>query len=528
MTEGPARLGGDTAEISRQRWTLVAVCAATFMLLVDITIVQVALPTIERHFGSSFADLQWIIDAYALSLATLILIWGSTADRFGRKRVFIAGLVVFTASSLLCGLAASTTMLIWSRALQGVGGAAMFATGLALIGQEFQGRARGKAIAIWGATVGGAVAIGPLIGGVLTSGLGWRWIFLVNVPIGIAAIWLSSSRMTNKGDPGATRLDVMGLVTFSAGMFLLEFALIRGNALGWRSSTILSLFGGAVVSMALFVFVELRQSRPMFELSLFRKAGFTGVCIATFAIGAGMFALLPFLTLYLQNDLGYSPLAGGIRLLPSTLLSFIVPIAFRPVTEKLPPGLVLGTALALTAAGLATINLVTATSTWTTLIPGLVLAGFGIGIANPSIARIGLGVVPPERSGMASGISNTFRIGGLATGVAALGAIFQQRITASLTSSVGNHAAQLAQVVSSAGIRAAVHAAPHQSDIAGLTRTAFVAGLRLIVVIGMIAVAIGALAAVLLIRAKDFYRAPAATTPSNSDVLATESEQIQV
>ena len=284
-------------DATRNRWTLIAVCAGTFMLLVDVTIVQVALPTIQRHLGASFTDLQWVIDAYALSLAALILTWGSISDRFGRKRVFIAGLTVFTASSLLCGLAQSINMLIWSRALQGVGGAAMFATGLALIAQDFQGPARGKAIAAWGATVGGAVAIGPLVGGLLTSGVGWRWIFIVNVPIGVVAIWLSSTKMRNQKDPGATRLDVFGLVSFSAAMFLLELGLIQGNSLGWSSGTIVAMFCGSAVAFVAFVFVELHQTRPMFDLSLFRKPGFSGVSLATFAVGGGMFALMPYLTL---------------------------------------------------------------------------------------------------------------------------------------------------------------------------------------------------------------------------------------
>src|SRR5580700_7466765 len=192
---------GGRAGLERRWWTLIAVCGATFMLLVDVTIVQVALPTIQRHLGASFSDLQWVIDAYALSLAALILTWGSISDRFGRKRVFIAGLSVFTASSLLCGLGQSITMLIWSRALQGVGGAAMFATGLALIAQDFQGPARGKAIAAWGATVGGAAAVGPIAGGALTSGVGWRWIFIVNVPIGVVAVWFSFTKMHNQKDP---------------------------------------------------------------------------------------------------------------------------------------------------------------------------------------------------------------------------------------------------------------------------------------------------------------------------------------
>jgi MFS family permease len=193
MTNVQSANGAVPKSAARTRWTLIAVCAGTFMLLVDVTIVQVALPTIQRHLHASFTDLQWVIDAYALTLATLILTWGSISDRVGRKRIFISGLTVFTASSLLCGLAQTINMLIWSRSLQGVGGAAMFATGLALIAQDFQGPARGKVIAAWAATVGGAVAVGPLVGGALTSGIGWRWIFIVNFPIGIVAIWLSST-----------------------------------------------------------------------------------------------------------------------------------------------------------------------------------------------------------------------------------------------------------------------------------------------------------------------------------------------
>jgi EmrB/QacA subfamily drug resistance transporter len=505
---------------SRNRWTLIAVCAGTFMLLVDVTIVQVALPTIQRHLGASFTDLQWVIDAYALSLAALILTWGSISDRFGRKRVFIAGLAVFTASSLLCGLAQSINMLIWSRALQGVGGAAMFATGLALIAQDFQGPARGKAIAAWGATVGGAVAIGPLIGGLLTSGVGWRWIFIVNVPIGVVAIWFSSTKMRNQMDPGARRLDGLGLISFSAAMFLLELGLIRGNSLGWSSGPIVAMFCGSAAGFLAFVFIELRQTRPMFDLSLFRKPGFSGVSLGTFALGGGMFALIPYLTLYLQNDLGYSPLGGGLRLLPMTVLTFLVPFTFRAPIHTLPPGVVLGSGIAITAGGIAALLAVGPSSGWTVLIPGMVLSGIGIGIANPAIARVGLGVVPPERSGMASGLSNTFRIGGLATGVAALGAVFQQRITTSMSQSIGAHAAALGRVISSAGIKAAAHGQPKIADAA---RVAFVSGLRTIFVIGAIIVALGGIAAACLVRSKDFHSATKRmSAPEPAPPVATE------
>jgi EmrB/QacA subfamily drug resistance transporter len=490
---------------------LIAVCAATFILLVDVTIVQVALPTIQHHLDASFTDLQWVIDAYALTLATLILSWGSISDLLGRKWVFIAGLAVFTASSLLCGLAQSIDMLIWSRALQGVGGAAMFATSLALIAQDFQGPARAKAIAAWGATVGGAAAVGPIVGGALTSGIGWRWIFIVNVPVGLVAIWMSATKMRNQKDPDATRLDRLGLVTFAAAMFLLEFGLIRGNDLGWTSGTIVTMFAGSAAAFVAFVLAELFQTRPMFDLSIFRKPSFCGVSVATFAIGGGMFALLPFLTLYLQNDLGYSPFQGGLRLLPLTVLSFVVPFVFRGPAQKLPPGVALGTGFAMTAGGIAGMLAVGPHSSWVVLIPGLVLCGIGIGIANPAIAHVGLGVVPPQRSGMASGMSNTFRIAGLATGVAALGAIFQQRVTTSLSSSVGLHAASLGHVVSSAGVKAAAQGQARTADAA---HVAFVSGLHTVLAIGTIAVAAGAILSIVLVRAKDFHQ------PSTPVVLA--------
>jgi EmrB/QacA subfamily drug resistance transporter len=505
-----------------RRWlTLIAVCGATFMLLVDVTVVQVALPTIQHRLGANFSDLQWVIDAYAVALATLILTWGSTADRFGRKHVFIAGLAIFTLASILCGVATGATFLIWARAPQGVGGAAMFATGLALIGQEFHGVERGKAIAAWGATVGGAVAVGPLFGGVITSGLGWRWIFFINVPIGVVTGWLAITRMTNVSDKATTRLDVGGLTTFSAAMFLLVFGLIRTNTDGWTSTPILAFFAAAIVLFIVFVLIELNQQRPMFDLALFRRPSFTGVSLATFAIGGGMFAIYPFLTLYLQNNLGFSPLRGGLCLLPSTVLCFVVPLALRSVTDRIAPRIALGAGMAITAVGLAAMLFLTSTSSWVVLIPGLVFTGFGIGLANPAIARTGLGVVAPERSGMASGLSNTFRIAGLATGVAALGAIFQRQIGASLATQLGHPVPALGKVVASAGVRAAVAANPRQAGLENASHVAFVSGLHLILLIGTVLVALGSVAAFALVRAQDFYahrRITVATEPAEATV----------
>lgn len=408
----------------------------------------------------------------------------------------------------------------------------MFATGLALIGQDFQGQFASKrttAIAIWGATVGGAVAIGPLVGGVLTAGLGWQWIFYVNVPIGVATFALALNRMVNKADPGATRLDLWGLVTFSGSLFLLVFALVIGNDDGWSSTKVLAMLIGAGLLMAAFIVVELTQKRPMFDLSLFRKPSFTGVSFATLMVGAGMFAMFPYITLYLQNDLGYSPLQGGLRMLPATLLTFVVPIASRRLAERIPPGVALGAGLAITAAGIAVMARVTVGSTWTVLLPGLLLIGLGIGLANPAIARIALGVVPPQRTGMASGISNTFRIGGLSIGVAALGAIFQQQLNSGIQSHLGRAVPALARVVASGGIPAARTFSHGSPVIVSATQHAFATGMNVLFVVGASAVFAGAVAAFVMVKSKDFVglgSAGAAPKPDDGRTIAAAAAEI--
>ena len=503
----PGRAGGRWP--GRRWWTLIAVCAASFMLMIDVTVVQVALPAIQHHLRASFTDLQWVIDAYALTLAAFIMASGSLADRFGRKRVFLAGVGVFTLASLLCAAADSAPALIAARALQGFGGAAMFATGLALIGQEFTGAERAKAIAAWGATLGIAVAAGPLAGGGLTDALGWRSIFFVNAPVGILTAGVAAARMVNIADPDASRLDWAGLTTFSGSLFLLILALLRGNDAGWGSPLIVSLLLASGLLMAAFVVAERHNPRPMFDLSLFRKPAFAGVSVATFAIGAGMFAMFPYLTFYLQDNLGYSPLAGGLCLLPATILCFIVPLVTRSAVGKLPPRIVLSAGLATTALGLAVMRGLTDNSTWTALIPGLLLTGIGIGLANPAIATIALGVAPPQRTGMASGISNTFRIAGLAAGVAVLGAIFEHQLASSLATQLGHPAGQLAKTLASGATRAPKSLAA-QHGIAAASHHAFVSGTNQILVIGSIVTLSGAIAALALIRGRDFHQPAAA------------------
>ena len=337
-----------------------------------------------------------------------------------------------------------------------------------------------SAIAFWGSTVGGAVAVGPVLGGALTDGIGWRWIFFVNLPIGGAVLAICAVRVRNLVDPHTEHVDLAGLVFFSGALLLLVLGLLRGNDKGWSSGLIVGLFTAALVLLVGFLVIELRQERPMLDLSLFGNEAFCGVSIATFAIGAGMFAAFPYITLYLQNLLGYSPLQGGLRVLPATLLVFVVPIVARRFGKLVRSGIMLGTGMTLVAVGLLLMSRVSNGSHWTVLLPGLLLAGAGIGLANPAIAQIALAVVAPNRSGMASGINNTFRIGGVATGVAALGAVLQHRVANDAVIAAGPRAA-------GPGGFAAAH-------------TSFVSGTHELLLVGTVLAAAGAVAAFALVR----------------------------
>ncbi len=414
--------------MDRKWWTLIGVCTGTFMLLLDITVVNVALPDIQQSLHASFADLQWVIDAYALTLAAFLLTAGVLGDMFGRRGVYAAGVAVFSLASLLCGLSTSSLMLNLCRGVQGVGGAIMFATSLALIANAFSGPERGTAFGVYGAVVGGAVAIGPLVGGAITGGIGWRWIFFVNLPIGVGAILITWTRISDSRDPTARRVDWIGFVAFSASLFMLVFALLQGNARGWSSASIVGLLVGAGVLMAVFLVAEWRGPDPMLDLTLFRRPAMVGVSLASFTLSASIFAMFLYLTLYLQVVLGFGPFAAGLRFLPITMLAFIVaPIAGK-LTVRVHARYLLGLGLLLVAFGCYLMTDVQAMSAWTVLLPGFIVAGIGVGITNPVLASATVSVVPPERSGMSTGSSSTFRQVGIATGIAGLGAVFVSQI----------------------------------------------------------------------------------------------------
>jgi EmrB/QacA subfamily drug resistance transporter len=494
--------------MERKWWTLVLISIATFMLLLDITVVNVALPDIRTDLNASLSSLQWVVDAYSLTLAAFLLTAGSLGDRLGRRRVFSIGFGIFTVASFLCGIAGDPTLLNLARGLQGVGGAAMFATSLALIGQEFHGKDRATAFGVWGATVGGAVAIGPLVGGVITEHLGWEWIFFVNVPIGLLAIALTERKLANVAAQDAERIDLPGLVTFSLGLFFLIFGLIRGNPEGWGSLQIVATLGAAVALMVAFVAIEARSTHPMLDLHLFRKPAFNGVSAVAFGLSGGMFAMFLYLTIYMQGVLDFSPLEAGLRFLPLTVLSFIASPIAGSLSHRIPIRILLGVGLATVGVGLLLMGGVSADSEWTTLLAGFLIAGVGIGITNPGIGQAAIAVVPVEKSGMGSGINTTFRQVGIATGVAGLGAIFQSRVDSKLSELLPNAPDGLGELVASGGSKAAVAVAPpgSRAEVAHASTVAFVAGFNEIILIAAVLSFVGAALGFFLVRSRDFVQ----------------------
>jgi EmrB/QacA subfamily drug resistance transporter len=506
--------------MARKWWTLTAVSVATFMLLLDITVVNVALPQIRDDLGGSFSDLQWVVDAYALTLAAVVLTAGSLADRFGRRRLFVWGLGIFSAASLLCALAPDATFLNVARALQGVGGAVMFAVSLALLAQEFPaGRERANAMGIYGATIGVAVAIGPLVGGALTDAIGWESIFYLNVPIGLAAIGVTYARLRESRDPNATRVDWPGVATFSVALFLAVLALVRGNDEGWGSTLIVSLFSGSAALMAAFVAIESRVREPMLPLGFFKRPAFTGVQFAAFAISASAFALFLYIGLYLQNFLGYTPLQAGLRYLPITLAAFVLSPVAAALLTRVSARVLLSVGLAVSGLGLVLMSGIDAGSEWTTLLGGFLVLGGGVGLLNPVIGDVALSVVPKERSGMAAGINDTFRQVGVAVGVAVWGAIFVgqgaakvSELTAGTQAANGDTPRHLVEAASSGSLHEAVAAVPQQAQpaVEHAAREGFLAGFNDVLVLGGLVCFAGAALALWLVRERDIEREPVA------------------
>ncbi|MDQ2813900.1 MAG: MFS transporter [Actinomycetota bacterium] len=507
-----ADAGHEPVQRGNKWWTLVAVCLGTFMLLLDITIVNVALPDIQRALNSSFSDLQWIVDAYALTLAAFLLTAGSLADMYGRRLMYLIGLVVFTAASALCGFAVSTLMLQLSRALQGAGGAIMFAVSLALLADAFRGKDRGVAFGVWGAVTGLAVAIGPLLGGLLTTGLSWRWIFFVNAPIGIGAVVICLFKVAESRSSRASRPDWAGFALFTVALSSLVYGLIESNQRSFTDGLVIGCLVLAAALLVAFVVVESRSASPMFDLSLFRLPTFSGGSIAAFGLSASIFAMLLYLVLYIQDILGYSPLATGVRLMFISGGILATSTAAGRLTSRVPVRLLIGPGLLIVGVGLLLMRGLGAGSAWTHLIPGMIVGGVGIGMVNPPLASTAVGVVPPQRAGMASGINSTFRQVGIATGIALLGTLFSNQVKSEVLTRVSavpglaRSGPRIAVAVQSGQIGSLLGKLPeHARQAVGtITKTAFTTGLnRILLVAAIIALASGAIS-LAAIRGKDF------------------------
>ena len=411
-----------------QRWTLLVVCLATGVLLLNVSAPSVTLPDVGRDLGADLSVLQWVVSGYSLALAATLLTAGTLADLVGRRRMFLGGLAGFAAASLLCALAPSALVLIAGRAAQGLAGAVLLSSSLALLAQDFTGTSRAGAIGIWGATVAAAFAVGPLEGGLLTEAFGWRAMFVLDAAVALACLPVATRRLRESRDPDADGVDWWGTVTLSTGLFLGVFALTRGDVAGWGSGIIVASAAGAALLLAAFVVVERREREPMLDLGLFAIPTFTGASVVVMVMAATTFGPFLYLTLFLFDGAGTSPTAVGLQLLPLSGAALVVSVLGGRFAGVLPVRATLPAGQLLSAAGLLAMRGLEASSPWTAMLPGLLVLGVGIGLANPAVTYAALGVVPATRSGMAAGVNNTFRQVGIAIGIAVLGTLLPARI----------------------------------------------------------------------------------------------------
>lgn len=412
---------------------LLCVSVPSFMINLDSNIVAVSLSSIARSLHADFTAIEWVISAYTLAFATLVMPAGALADRFGRKRMLVIGLTVFTVASGICGAANSTTLLNYARALQGVGAALQLSAALAILSHSFQGKERASAFAFWGSVIGVAIMLGPVAGGLITQYFGWQWAFYVNLPVGIAMIALTLYAVTESKDPHAMRVDTAGVLTFSGFLGLLTLALISGNRAGWLSRPVLVELGVAVAMLAAFLVVESVQTRPMVDLKYLARRTYLGANIAGVSYAVAFLTMLTYLPFFFQSALGYAPLIAGLLMLPLAVPLFVVPrLVALYLDHRLSGRTLLVIGLACVGVGLLLTALRITLFHYPAIFESMLIASMGAGILNGQIAKVGMTVIPVERAGMASGVSGTMRFSGIVVGFAALGAILFARIGASV------------------------------------------------------------------------------------------------
>jgi len=489
--------------------TLLAMCFALFMAMLDNTVVNVALPRISQDLGSGISGLQWIVDAYTLVFASLMLTGGTLGDILGRKKLFFGGLLVFTAGSLLCGLAPSLTVLIAGRGIQGLGAALLMPGTLAILTNTFlDPRERAQAIGIWAGISGLALAMGPVVGGLLVDSLGWQSVFYLNVPIGVVALVVASVVVRESKHPEGRRLDLPGQVLAAIGLGTLTYALIEANNYGWTSPLILALFAVAAVGMIAFVLVEIRSASPMLQLQFFRNPTFTGGAICAAVVSFGMFGMFFFLSLFFQNVQGYTPLQAGLRALPNTLMIVVfAPLAGRLVGHigsKLP--MTIG--LTVNAISLFLFTRVQVDTGYGEIWPLLSMAGFGMALVMTPMTAAVMSTVPPRRAGMASATTSAGREIGGVFGIALLGAIVTHIFTRDVSRILDD--LNLPATLKSSILEQLRHGAeqtggslPAGGDfeaLSGALKTSFVSGMHLALTVAGAALLMGAAASFILVR----------------------------
>ncbi len=424
-------LGVLIAEENRKWITLAAVAFGLFMIMLDNTVVNVALPAIEHDLHVSISSLEWVVTAYALTFAALLITGGKLGDLYGRKRIFIVGIAIFTLSSLACGLAPSAGFLIGARAVQGVGAALMNPASLSIITATFPPRERGQAIGIWAGVSAMALAIGPLVGGVIVDNINWNWIFFINVPVGVLGIAVSQYAIRESRDTSHEQsIDLPGLALSGAGLFAVSYALIEGNKHGWTSPEILGLFAVAVALLVAFVLVEHFQRLPMLDLSLFKIGSFTGANLVAMLVSLGMFGVFFFVSLYIQNILHFSPTKAGASFLPMTLLIILVAPMAGKASDRIGSRWLMGGGMTLVGVSLLLYQRVGLHSTFWTLLPAMLLGGVGMAMTMSPMTAAAMGSVPVDKAGVGSGVLNSFRQLGGSLGIALMGAIVASFITA--------------------------------------------------------------------------------------------------
>lgn len=503
--------------VAMRKWLpLISISFGTFMLLIDVTIVNVALPDMARSLGTSFTALQWVIDIYALALAALLLGLGSVSDLVGRKPVYLGGLVLFAASSLTAGLSPTATVLIAARGIQGVGAAAMFATTIALINSSYRGRDRGVAFGVWGAVNGAAAATGPILGGVLTQALSWRAIFFVNLPISVVAVGLGALVLERDRPRATARLDVPGVLAFTAAAGAVTFALTRASNNGWNSPATIALLAGGALALLGFVLIERRVAHPILDLGLLARPSFSGVLAAALLLSVAAFAYLTYSSLWLQTVREMSPIDTGLALVPMSVCALAVSLALGRHLHRTSPRWLISAGLALIGTGALAQAHLGVGSSWSALTLGLALSGVGVGLATPTLASAALAAVPPAKGGMAAGAVNTARQLGYALGIATLGVVCQGRIADALAGSdrFGHFAAAGARMVTGGQAQRLLSGVPpaRRPAAVGAVHAAFAAGLNEVLVVAGATGLAGAVIAGMALRRS--YQPQAAPRPA--------------